>query len=217
MLLFFGEALEHLPPARILGDARGAGVELEPAALGGNRNAQRVAREEQLARRAFFGRRLAGAARFAGAVNLHDALPRREAARGGDLLDQRLDVRAEELVRAIAGLADQMEVARMPVRVLEAEAAFAEIDLARDAGVHHPLQRAVDGGAADALIFALDEIDEIVGAEVSLLAEEHVDDLIALAGALGAGGAQAIDVRRCARGHRDPVPVPARRARLTRR
>ena len=169
-------------------------VELQPAALGGNRNAQRVAREQQLARRAFLGRRPPGPARLARPVDLHDALPRRKAARRRDFLDQRLDVRAEELVRAVAGLADQMKVPRMTVGVLEAEAAFAEIDLARDAGVDHPLQRAVDGGAADAVIFALDQIDEIVGAEVSLLAEEHVDDQIALARPLGAGRAEPIEI-----------------------
>ena len=84
-----------------------------------------------------------------------------------------------------------MEVPRLAVGVLEAEAALAEVDLAGDAGVHHPLQRAVDGGAADALVFALDQIDEIVGAEVPLLAQEHVDDLVALAGALAAGRASA--------------------------
>ena len=50
----------------------------------------------------------------------------------------------------MAGLADQVEVARVAVRGLEAEAAFAEVDLAGDAGVDHPLQRAIDGGAADA-------------------------------------------------------------------
>ena len=74
-----------------------------------------------------------------------------EIARRGDLLEQRFDVGAEELERSVAALADQMEVPRMPVRVLEAEPAFAEIDLARDPGVHHPLQRAVDRRPADAL------------------------------------------------------------------
>ena len=43
-----------------------------------------------------------------------------------------------------------MKVARVAVRMLEAEPAFAEVDFARDARIHHPLQRAVDGGAADA-------------------------------------------------------------------
>ena len=210
MLFFLGETWKTLPAARILGDARGARVELEAAALGRNRNAQRVAREQQLAGRAFFGRRPAGAARLAGAVDLHDALPRREAARRRHFLDQRLDVGAEKLVRAIAGLADEMKVPRMPVRVLEAEAALAEIDLARDAGLDHPLQRAVDGRPADAMVLALDQLDEIVGAQVSLLAEEHVDDQIALAGPLGAGGPQPIEIGTwpVASGHRPSLPCP---------
>ena len=95
----------------------------------------------------------------------------------------------------------------MPVGVLEAEPALAEIDLARDARLHHPLQGAVDGGAADPLVLALDQIDEIVGAQVSLLAEEHVDDQVALARPLGAGRPQPIEIRngrRC--GHRSLPP-----------
>ena len=130
---------------------RGPRVELEAAALGGDRDPQRVAREHQS--RCVVGSGaggLAGAARLARPVDLQHALARGEAARRRDLLDQRLDVGAEELERPVAGLADEMEVARMPVRVLEPEPAFAEVHLAGDAGVHHPLQRAVDGGAADA-------------------------------------------------------------------
>ena len=87
-----------------------------------------------------------------------------------------------------------MEVTRLAVGVLEPEPALAEVDLAGDAGVHHPLQRAVDGGAADAVIFAADEVDEIVGAQVSFLAQEHVDDLLALAGALAAGRLQPAEI-----------------------
>ena len=82
----------------------------------------------------------------------------------------------------------------MPVRVLEPEPSFAEIDLAGDARIHHPLEGAIDRRAADAAIFLADEIDEVVGAEVPLLAEEHIDDEVALAGALAAGRAHAFDV-----------------------
>ena len=138
--------------------------------------------------------RAAGAAGFAGAVDLHHALARGERAGRRHFLDQRLDVGAEELVRAIAGLADQVEVPRVPVGMLEAEPAFAEIHLAGDARLLHPLQGAVDGGAADAMVFALDQVDQIVGAQVSLLLEEHVDDQVALAGALGAGRPEAIEI-----------------------
>ena len=66
-------------------------------------------------------------------------------------------------------VADQMEVPRMPIRRLEPGTAFAEIDLAGDAGVDHPLQRAVDRGAADAGLLAAHEIEQIVGAEVAFL------------------------------------------------
>jgi hypothetical protein len=45
-----------------------------------------------------------------------------------------------------AGLADQVEVTRLSIRVLETESALAEITLRRDACVDHPLQGAVDGG-----------------------------------------------------------------------
>ena len=87
--------------------------------------------------------------------------------------------------------ADEMKVARMAVGRLEPRAAFAEIDLAGDAGVDHPLQRAVDGGAADARVLAADEIEQIVGAEVTFLAQEDLEDAVALGGALAAGRAQA--------------------------
>jgi hypothetical protein len=61
-------------------------------------------------------------------MDLQHALAWREAARCRDLLDKRLDVGAQELERSIAGLADQMEVPGMPIRMLEPEAALAEID-----------------------------------------------------------------------------------------
>ena len=183
------------PAARVARDGRGARVELEAAALGRDRDAQRVAREQQLRRAAVDRRRLAsGPAALAVAVDLDDALARGEVARGRDLLDERLDVGAEELGRLVAGLADQMEVPRVPVRVLEAEAALAEIDLAGDARIDHPLERAVDRGAADPLVFAADDVEEIVGAEVPLLLEEHVQDEVALARPLGARRPEPIDV-----------------------
>ena len=81
----------------------------------------------------------------------------------------------------------------MPIRMLEAKTTLAEIDLAGDARVDHPLQRAVDSRAADPLVLAPDQIDEIVGGEVPLLAEEHIDDEIAFARALAAGRAKALE------------------------
>jgi hypothetical protein len=100
-------------------------------------------------------------------MDLQHALAWREAARGRDLLDKRLDVGAQELERPVAGLADQMEMPWMPVRMLEPEAALAEIDFPGDSGVDHPLESPVDSRAADPLILALDQIDEIVGRQVA--------------------------------------------------
>jgi hypothetical protein len=84
-----------------------------------------------------------------------------------------------------------MKMARVPIGMLETDPAFGEIDLPRDARVHHPLQRAIDGGAADPRglrlplgprgILASNQIEQIIGGERALLAEEHVDDQIALA------------------------------------
>src|SRR4029450_12103179 len=164
------------------GAACAARVELEAAALGGDGDPQRVPRKEQLGRAAFDCRSPSRAAGFAGAVNLEDALARGEIPRRRHFFEKGLDVRAQELERAVAGLADEMKVARMPVRVLEAEPALAKIDLARDARLFHPLQRAVDGGAADFLIFPLDQVVQIVGSQMSFLVEKDIDDEIALAG-----------------------------------
>ena len=197
-VLFFlsGELLEHTAAARILGHPRAAGIELQAAPLRGDGDSQRVAREQQLGGAALRRRRTAGPAGFARAMDLQDALPRREVARRRHFLEQGFDVRAQELERPVAGLADEMKVPRMAIGMLEAEAAFAKIHLARDARLLHPLERAVDGGAADFLVFAPDEIVEIVGGEVPLLAEEHVDDEIALSGSFAAGGPEAVEVRR---------------------
>src|SRR5262245_38703817 len=82
-LLFAGQLREHAPAAGIARDRGGAGVELEAAALGGDRDAERIAREEQLGRTPVDGGALpARPARLALAVDLDDALPRGEAARG---------------------------------------------------------------------------------------------------------------------------------------
>src|SRR6185436_11036991 len=94
----------------------------------------------------------------------------------------------------MAGLADQMKMARLPVRMLEPEAPFTEIDFAGDAGVDHPLQRAIDGRAADAVVFPTNQIDEIIRAEVTLLTEEEVDDLLPLVRVLAADRLQSAQI-----------------------
>ena len=79
-------------------------------------------------------------------------------------------------------------MARVPVRVFVAEVALAEVDAARDSGVDHPLQRAVDGRAADPAVLRADQLDELVRAEVPFLLHEEVDDDVALARTAAAGG-----------------------------
>ena len=195
LLLLEREILEHLSPARILGHTGGAAIEVEPAALGGNRDAERVTREHEIRVAAFERRGTAGAALLARAVDLHHALRGGKASRRRHFLDKPFDVGAEELEGPVTGLANEVEVTRLTVRMLEPEAALAEVDLARDAGVDHPLQRAVDGRAADAMIVLADQIDEIVGAEMAFLTQEHIDNLLPLAGALASCRRQSAEIR----------------------
>jgi hypothetical protein len=86
-----------------------------------------------------------------------------------------------------------MEVPRMAVRVLEPESPFTKVDAARDTGIDHPLQRPVNRRAADPRIITANQIDEMLGADVSLLAEEHVDDEVTLAGTPAARGTEFFD------------------------
>jgi hypothetical protein len=95
----------------------------------------------------------------------------------------------------MTGFANEMEVPRLTIRMLETESAFAEIDLASNASVHHPLQGAIDGGAADAMVFFANQIDEIVGAEMTFLTQEDVDNLLPLTGALAARRRQSAEIR----------------------
>ena len=106
----------------------------------------------------------------------------------------------------MAGLADEMEVAWVTVRRLEPRASLAEVHLARDAGVHHPLERAVHGGAADAGGIAADELVEIVGTQVPFLAQEDVQNAIALTGVLAPRGTERGEVGKKA-GHRQAADI----------
>ena len=82
---------------------------------------------------------------------------------------------------------------RVPVRMLEAEPAFAEVHLPRHAGFGHPLERPVDGRAADPRVPGSDRVHELVGADVPVLLQEHGDDDIALAGTPAAGRSVPFD------------------------
>ena len=78
----------------------------------------------------------------------------------------------------------------MAIRRFVARTSFTKVDLAGDVGVHHPLQRPVNRGAADARLGAADKIEEVVGAEVPLLLQEQIEDALPLAGALASGRTQ---------------------------
>ena len=89
------------PDVEAKGEAGSAGIELKAAALGRNRDPERVARKDELRRRAVElrrrrSRRLARPAFLARADNLHDRLRRREVSGGGDLFDQSFHIGAEE-------------------------------------------------------------------------------------------------------------------------
>ena len=113
----------------------------------------------------------------------------------GHLFEDHLDVRAEELGRPMALVADEVEMTRVAVRRLVAGAAVPEVDLPGDAGLGHPLQRAVDGGAADARVAAAHEIEQLVRTQMRLLVKEQVDDAVALARALPTGRAKARELQ----------------------
>jgi hypothetical protein len=86
--------------------------------------------------------------------------------------------------------ADEMKVPRMTIRGLEPGTPFAEVDLAGDAGGDHPLQRAIERGTADARILAANELEQLVRAQMALLAQEDVQNLVALGRPLTARGTQ---------------------------
>src|SRR5262245_10405145 len=106
-LLLQGKVLEHLATARVLGHFCRTRVEIETAALGGDRDSQRIAREDEIRVPFRAGHRgPSGTALFAGPVDLHDTLRGGKTAGRRHFLDRCLDVRAEEFERAMATLAD---------------------------------------------------------------------------------------------------------------
>ena len=68
----------------------------------------------------------------------------------------------------------------MAVGRLEPRPSLAEVHLARDAGPDHPLECPVDRGASDARGFAANQIEEIVRADMALLAQKDLQNAIAL-------------------------------------
>ena len=89
-----------------------------------------------------------------------------------------------------------MKMSRVPIRVFETEPALAEIDLAGNASVDHPLERPVHGRPAGRVTFRLEDVDQIISAQMPLLPQEDVDDQLALAGPSASRGAEAFEVVR---------------------
>ena len=83
---------------------------------------------------------------------------------------------------------------RVSVAVFETEPALAEVHLAGDARRLHPGQRAIHRRPADPLVLLANQVDQVVGREMPFLAQEDVDDAVALAGPLAAGRPQTVDV-----------------------
>src|SRR4029079_143450 len=103
------------------------------AAFRSNRDAQGIAREDDVERHRRLLRRQAGLTRLARAVNLQHGLRRAEAPCRTHFFEQGFDVGAQEFERLLAGLADEMKVTRMPVGMLEPNPAVAEVHSAGDA------------------------------------------------------------------------------------
>ena len=93
-----------------------------------------------------------------------------------------------------------MKMARVAVRCLVPRSTVAEIDLARDVGVDHPLERSVDGGASDTRFLPAHDVEQI--GEVKLRAAGHADPLDRDV----ASGGSALELRLAAGPHGDDRP-----------
>ena len=196
ILLVLGQTLEDLASARVVGERRSTGVELEATAFGGHGDAQRVARKHRLGGRPVQRRRLdAGTALLADAEDLDLGFDGLEVPGRRDFLEDGLDVRAQELRRAMTRVADEMKMPGVAERGLVPRTALAEIDLVGDSGGDHPLQRTIDRCPADARVLTAYEIVQFVCSDVPLLGKKQLDDAVALGGALAACRAEAREIQ----------------------
>lgn len=197
LTLLGGQSTEHLAPDRVSGEPPRAGIEVETALFGCDRDAERVARKHGVSRDPGVGLRPASATRLTGAVDLHHALARREPADCGHLFNEGFDIRAQKLKRLVARLANQVEMTWMSVRMLETELAIPEIHSSGDACLHHPQKRAINGGPADLSVFAPNQIDKLIGAEVPGLPQKHPHNAVPLVGPPPARGPMRLDELCC--------------------
>src|SRR5262249_53335021 len=98
-----------------------------------------------------------------------------------DLANDRLQRRVLELDHLVALGAVEMLVLRVAVVMLEVSLG-PELDTAKQAGVHQLAQRAIDGGPADVQLLALQLVDELIGVEMTVPAEDVTDHVALLTG-----------------------------------
>ena len=77
-------------------------------------------------------------------------------------------------------------MARVAIRRLETRTPFAEIDFARDSGVDHPLKGPVHRRPANPRVLAVNEVAQVVRAEMPFLTEEDTENPIAFRGSFAA-------------------------------
>ena len=80
--------------------------------------------------------------------------------------------------------------------MFEPESPLPEIDLSGDTSINHPLECPVDRGTTDLVILGADQFDQVIGAEVPLLAKEDVDDKLTFRRAPAPGQSETFKVIR---------------------
>src|SRR6266516_1807340 len=158
------------------------------------------------------------AALGADAVELHPVAPHHEAEEATDAVLEALQLLARELDDLAATLADDVVVVlALALDRLEARLTVVEVALGSEPDLLEQLERAVDGGVADAWVHLLDRRVELLDGEVPRGAEEHARDVVPLGGRFETPLAQRLLEPPHPRAHRHGGGVqPAARARRSR-
>lgn len=115
----------------------------------------------------------------------------RDAAVGADALDQFLDLRDIELDDLVGVDADEdVTRARLAVDDLVVRLFAVDEDALDDASLGEELERAVDGGFADAEAVGLEACDDLFDLEEPIETEDDVEDVGAFGGVFEAFGAE---------------------------
>ena len=124
------------------------------------------------------------AAVFADTIDLEGVARGEVVVSASDLLLELADFLRKEFHRAAAFGADHVVMAAAVVLMLVAGNAVVEGDLTGESALGEKLQRAINGGVADAGVFFLHEAVEFVGGEMVASFEERAQDGVALRGLL---------------------------------